>query len=100
MSRRTRAWTLLLVVGLLVAIGCSRSPGAKKARFLERGDKYAAQEHYPEAILEYRNLLRLDPANDRAIRQLGVSYYQLGELGEAYRYLLKAEELVPDSPDI
>ena len=51
MSRRTRGWTCLLVVGLLVVAGCSRSPEAKKARHLERGDKYAAQEQYQEAIL-------------------------------------------------
>ncbi len=100
MSRRTRGWTLFLVVGLLVVAGCSRSPEAKKARHLERGDKYAAQEQYRDAILEYRNVLRIDPANARAIRQLGVSYFQLGELAQAFRYLLKAEELAPDAADI
>src|SRR3982074_3049594 len=100
MPRRTSGWMTLLLIGLLVATGCSRSPEATKARYLEHGDKYAAQEQYQEAILEYRNALRIDPANERAIRQLGVSYYQLGEFGEAFRYLLKAEELVPDAPDI
>jgi tetratricopeptide (TPR) repeat protein len=76
MSPSTRGWTLLLVVGLLVATDCPRSPEVKKARHLERGDKYAAQEQYPEAILEYRNVLRIDPANERAIRQLGLAHYQ------------------------
>src|SRR5437868_2277136 len=37
MSRRVYAWTNLLVVGLLVVAGCSRSPEAKKARYLEHG---------------------------------------------------------------
>ena len=96
MSGRTCGWTLLLVVGPLVATGDFRSPEAKKARYPERGDKYAAQEQYREAIPEYRNMLPIDPANEGAIRQLGLSYYQLGELGEAYRYLLKAKELAPD----
>src|SRR5215471_15495408 len=100
MLRRAGGWTVFLVVGLLVMTGCSRSPEAKKARYLERGDKYAAQEQYPEAILEYRNVLQLDPANERAIRQLGLAHYQLGELGQAFRYLLKAEELAPDNPDV
>src|SRR6267143_778052 len=100
MPRRTRAWISFLVIGLLVAAGCSRSPEAKKARHLERGDKYAAQEQYQEAILEYRNVLRIEPANERAIKQLGLAHYQLGELGQAFRYLLRAEELAPDAPDV
>jgi tetratricopeptide (TPR) repeat protein len=100
MSCRIRAFATLLAIGLLVVAGCSRSPEAQKARHLERGDKYATHEQYREAILEYRNVLRIDPRNERAIRQLGVSHYQLGELGEAYRYLLKAEELVPDALDV
>src|SRR5437879_6487547 len=66
----------------------------------DRDDKYDAQEQYQEAILEYRNVLRIDPANERAIRQLGLAHYQLGELGQAFRYLLKAEELAPDNPEV
>src|SRR5215468_1857332 len=100
MSRHLRAWTMLLAVGLLVAAGCSRSPEAQKARYLERGDKYAAHEQYREAILEYRNVLRLDAANVRATRQLGLMYHQLGEYAQAFRFLLKAQELTPDDSDV
>ena len=100
MSRSTRGWTFLLIVGLVVLTACSRSPEAKKARYLERGDKYVAHEQYREAILEYRNVLRLDPNDARANRQLGLSYYQLGELGQAFPYLLKTEKLAPDALDV
>ena len=100
MAGRYRALTMLLIIGLLAVAGCSRSPEAKKARHLERGDKYAAHEKYQDAILEYRNVLRIDPSNERAIRQLGLSHYELGEPGEAYRYLLKAEELAPGALDV
>src|SRR5215831_8186962 len=100
MSRRTRGWNLLLVVGLVIVVGCSRSPEAQKARHLERGDKYAAREQYREATLEYRNVLRYEANNARAIRQLGLAYYHLGEVGYAYRYLLKAQELTPNDLDV
>src|SRR2546428_13650516 len=96
MSRTARGWAGLLIMGLLVAAGCSRSPEAQKARYLERGDKYAAREQYREAILEYRNVLKYDSSNARAIRQLGLAHYQLGELGQAYQYLLKAQQLTSD----
>ena len=88
MSRHLRVWTILLTVGLLVGAGCSRSPEAQKARYLERGDTYAAREQYREAILEYRNVLRLEPANLRATKQLGLLYNQLGEYAQALRFLL------------
>jgi len=81
---------------LAVLAGCSRSPEAQKARHLERGDRYAAKEQYREAMIEYRNVLRFDAANARAIRQLGIAHSQLGELAQAFRYLLKAQELTPD----
>src|SRR5215510_195603 len=100
MPRHLRAGAILLAVGLLVVAGCSRSPEAQKARYLERGDKYAAREQYREAILEYRNVLRLDPANARATRQLGLLHNQLGDFAQAFRFLLKAQELTPDDREV
>src|SRR5262249_28492793 len=100
MSRTTRGWAGLLIVALLVVAGCSRSPEAQKARYLERGDKFAAREQYQEAIPEYRNVLRLAPANARAIRQLGLAHYSLGEGPQAFRYLLKAQQLTPDDQEV
>src|SRR5215471_19008194 len=99
-SHTRRAWVGFLVVGLLIVVGCSRSPEAQKARHLERGDKYAARVQYREATLEYRNVLRYEANNARAIRQLGLAYYHLGEFGYAYRYLLKAQELTPNDLDV
>src|SRR5262245_7359470 len=99
-SRHLQTWTVLLAVGLLVGAGCSRSPEAQKARYLDRGDKYAAREQYREAILEYRNVLRLDPTNARATRQLGLSHNQLGEVAQAFPFLLKAQELAPDDSEV
>ena len=100
MFRPTRGWVGLLMVALLVMAGCSRSPEAQKARYLERGDKFAAQEHYHEAILEYRNVLKYDSANARAIKQIGVAHFQLGEVAQAFPYLLKAQQLTPDDLDV
>ncbi len=88
------------MVGVLIVAGCSRSPEAQKARYLERGDKYAAREQYREAILEYRNVLRLEPANARATKQLGLLHNQLGEFAQAFRFLLKAQELTPDDSEV
>ena len=100
MSGPARTWTFLLLVGLLVATGCSRSPEAKKARHLERGDKYFSRAQYREALIEYANVLQLDRANPRAIRQLAFAHYQLGQIGQAFPYLVKSEELDPGDPEV
>src|SRR3989442_924890 len=100
MARLAKVWIVLLLLVLVAAAGCARSPEAKKARHLERGDKYAAREQYKEAIIEYRNVLRIDGTNVRAIRNLGVSHYELREMGQAFGFLLKAKELEPDNLDV
>src|SRR5215813_12023662 len=100
MPRRIIGWVALPVICVLIVLGCSRTPEAQKARHLERGDKYVARKQYREAILEYRNVLRLDPANTRASKELGLAHYHLGEMAQAYRNLLRAEELAPDDLDV
>src|SRR5207247_9524876 len=62
---------------------------------LERGDGYFKREQYREAIIEYWNVLRIDPLNLQAVRQAGLVHYRLGELGPAFTYLRKAAELDP-----
>lgn len=96
MSVSVRAATAFLMIALVLA-GCSRSPEAKKARYLERGDRYFKQEQYREAIIEYRNALRIDQKAPGAARQIGLAHYQLGQLGLAFRFLLAAQELEPDN---
>src|SRR5206468_495858 len=91
---------VLLIVALTLAAGCARSPEAKKARYLARGDVYFQKEQYREAIIEYRNALRIEPTNARAIRQLGMAHYSLGEYGRAFAYLLNASQAAPDDLDV
>jgi tetratricopeptide (TPR) repeat protein len=97
-SEAVRGATLLLLVVLALAAGCSRSPEAQEARHLERGERYFKEEKYRNAIIEYRKVLRVDAANVLATRQLGLAHFQLGEMGQAFRYLLRAQELDPGSP--
>jgi len=96
---RRRAAMVVLGGGLL-AVGCARSPEAEVARHLARGDSYVAQTQYQEAIIEFRNVLRIDQGNAQALRQLGLAYYQLGEFAQGYPYLLKARDLRPDDVEV
>jgi tetratricopeptide (TPR) repeat protein len=97
---RTWRFASLLLCALVLAGACARSPEARKARHLDRGDRYFLQEKYREAILEYRNALRIEGTDARATRQLGFAHYELGELGEALRYLQQAEKLEPSRTEV
>src|SRR3990172_11971171 len=98
--RLLRGATLLLLVALALAAGCARSPEARKARHLERGDRYVKAEQYRDAIIEYRNVLRIESANAQAIRQLGLAHFALREMGQAFRFLLRAQEGEPDIAEV
>jgi tetratricopeptide (TPR) repeat protein len=100
MTSGIRRWAPLLLVVLVVATGCTRSPEARKARYLERGDAYFKKEQYREAVIEYWNVLRLDQNHPRAIAQIGLAHFQLGEAAQAFRFLLRAQELTPDDPEV
>src|SRR3990170_802262 len=104
MSSKMRMYGILLIVlvviGGVMAAGFWRSPEARKGRHLARADGYFSRQQYREAIIEYRNVLQVEKANGRAIRQLGLAHYELGELGHALRYLPKSRELDPGNLDI
>ena len=100
MTSGIRRWAPLLLVVLVVATGCTRSPEARKARYLERGDAYFKKEQYREAVIEYWNVLRVDQNHPRAIAQIGLAHFQLGETAQAFRFLLRAQELTPDDPEV
>lgn len=98
-ERCTSRMRISAFLGLVIVclVGCTRSPEEKKARHLERGDQYYNQQRYREAVLEYRNALRIETENAHAIQRLGLAYYQLGEMGPSFPFLLKTRELVPDN---
>src|ERR671925_778431 len=101
MQRFNKARVLMLVVIAVVAsTSCSRSPEAQKARHLERGEKFFARKDYKDAIIEYRNVLRLDPNNALAIRRLGLAHYETGQLRDAVPFLRKATELDAQDRDV
>jgi tetratricopeptide (TPR) repeat protein len=99
-SRGGRRWILLILVGLLAAGGGvwlwhSRLPAVRVARYLVRAERHIRQEQLREAVIEYRNVLRVAPGHRLAVRQLGLVHFQLGELRPAFPYLLAAKERDP-----
>lgn len=69
---------LLLILLLPLVLSCSESPEARKAKHLERGDNYFAEQKYKEAIIEYKNVIQIEGGNLRALRGRGWPTMPLG----------------------
>ena len=80
----------LFALALALVMGCSSE--SRKARHLERGERYFRAEAFERAELEYLNALRLDPANTPATRSLALIYFEQGKPSEAYPMLMRAAE--------
>lgn len=90
----SRTGLFLLTVVLLLS-GCTRAQ--KEARFLSRADGYFKAGDYDEARIEYLNALRLNPKNAIAFQQLGIIWFDRGDVLQALQLLSKARELAPDN---
>jgi tetratricopeptide (TPR) repeat protein len=75
MSRRLPSVIAVAVLAAFTAVACARTPEARKAAHLQRGEKYYQQGKYNEAIIEYRNVLNLDAENLQAHYRLGLAYH-------------------------
>ena len=75
MSLKPKLTFLFLALGLacLLATGCSQE--SKKAAHLKRAEAHFTKGDFDRAEIEYRNVLRFEPTNHAAIRNLGMMWY-------------------------
>ena len=91
---RIKQITFLLFLTLLLS-GCFAGP--KKARILERADRYFKAGDYDKAKVEYLNVLRVDGQNVTAFQQLGLIWLEQGVPLRAVPFLVRARDLSPQN---
>jgi len=74
MKSHSRKWLSLLLLALAVLAGCSRSPEARSARYIDAGKKLLTKHDAARAILQFRNAIQVLPTNPEAYYQLGMAY--------------------------
>ncbi len=91
---------LMVCLPILAALsfGCT-SDEEKLQDFMQKGDGYREAEQYKEAIIEYKNVLQIDPNVADAHRALAESYLKSGQLREGYWELSETVRLAPDDVD-
>lgn len=75
--------------------GCFRDPNARKHRYLESGQKYAAQGKNKEAAIQFYNALKVDKNFAEAHYALAQTYIHMGIMNAASGELQKTVSLQP-----
>ncbi|MCP9439584.1 MAG: tetratricopeptide repeat protein [Nitrospira sp.] len=88
---------------VLFVLGCnSSSPESQKARHLERAASFLEKGQLQEALIEYMNVTKTDPANAEAYYQMALIHLKLGgitNLQKAFAELNRTLELNKDNRD-
>jgi tetratricopeptide (TPR) repeat protein len=82
----------MLCLGLL---GACQADESNLENHLSRGGHYLKQKQYREAILEYKNVLQIDPKHGPAHWGLAQAYQHSGRLREAFWELRETARLDP-----
>jgi len=83
---------------LLFVPGC-QSDAEKVEEFMQRGDEYQEAGQLEEAIIEYRNVLQIDPNAVDAHRKLANAYLESQQLNSGYWELGETIRLDPEDVD-
>jgi tetratricopeptide (TPR) repeat protein len=86
----------LVAAALLGAVTLAACGGTTAEEHLARGDAYAKERKYPEAIVEYRRAVQENARLGTAHFKLGRSYEALESYGHAAQAYMQAADLLPN----
>jgi len=88
---------LLLAALVFSASACGHDRDEAKQSAIERGDAYATEQKYGEAIIEFRKSIAEDASFGPARLKLAEVYEVTGNYPEALREYVRAADLMPES---
>ena len=84
-----------IVLAVVMTGGCSRSPQAIEAKYLEKGRAEFQKKNYAVAIIHFKNAMQAQPRDAEPYYQLGLSYLALNDFNGAGSFFIKATEVNP-----
>jgi len=84
---------------LLLALACTNAETGKQ-QFLQNGMRLAAEKKFDEAILEYRNAIRVDNRFGEARWRLAQAYEENENFDGALQEYVRAADLLPDNVEV
>src|SRR4030042_5064113 len=94
-SNRWVSIVFILFLGFLLSGSLACSKEAKRERHWQRGEKYFAENKFHEAIIEYQNVVQIEPTDAKARYKLGLAQLKVGQFRQAYQSFSKTAELDP-----
>ncbi|HOE72176.1 MAG TPA: tetratricopeptide repeat protein [Deltaproteobacteria bacterium] len=95
MKRFTGIFLALLIPGLLLAGGCSKSPEEKREAYLRSAQSYMEKEKYAEAAIEFQNALQIAPDDAQTLVTLGEIQLKMMKASDAYKAFSRAVGIDP-----
>jgi tetratricopeptide (TPR) repeat protein len=90
---------IVVLAACSFALGACQDDEEKAGEHLERGAAYQKAQDYPAAIIEYKNVLQLDPNNAAAHWGLAKGYLANQQIPEGFWELRETVRLDPDNLD-
>ncbi len=88
--------TILIALTLLAAGACSKDPEQAFRDYMESGRRYADQQRFAEAAIEFANAVQLDPRSGAARLTLAEAHLAAGNTRAAFPQLIRAADMLPD----
>ena len=99
MNRKLLSICALVGVGLAIAafyLLSGRSPEEKRDRYLKGGREYIAQSKINEAVIMFKNAVKVDPAYADSHHELGLALLRKADYRRAFGEFRRAADLNPE----
>src|ERR1041384_2633590 len=93
----SRCFLAILALALFCSTGCTKR--ARANRHLQRANAYFAANQYDRAEIEYLNVMRFQPTNTVALRNLAEIYYVNDSIPRAAAFLGAVKQRQPNDAE-
>ncbi len=73
--------------GTVVGVNVFNSPGNRVSRYLGEAERYLSEMNYEQAVIEFKNILKIEPMNVDAYLELADAYIGMGDKEKALEVL-------------
>ena len=91
---------IFCVLSLVVSAASCRDGGRQSQKYVSNGNSFFDERRFQEAIVEYRNALRIDGRQGEVRARLAEAYFTTGQAENALAEYVQAADLLPDRADL